>query len=495
MSTKPTTSTTKKEKEDKTTPTAGTRTTTTTTTPSTRTTGASAGTTKPTTTTATASSASPTTPSGSTKQTATTTPTTTTGKVTNPSSANQTASTNTSAQTGSTNATGSNGNNTSGTTNQTGNNNTSTTTNTTSNTSSLADSINSEHETYKGNRESQYRTEIGNIDDRYDALDEVALKNKTDSISAANDNYQRQYDANAIQEILDRNAIDERMANMGLANSGLNATQQTAIALARGNRDASTTSDKQQRINDIEAAYESIIADNNAKRDAEKLAAMQSRDDDIANNYNTIIQGYNEYLDGQNELTKAVAKELISEGKIDEALALINGATGTTAVGTTAGSQAADPKTIPYRNRSYKKVLDRYWSGDFFGGSEWFYDPIDGVKYSDDELEEKLRNEGLTENEIFSIFNNNNLEDFMDNMAEGQWINIPAARAGQFKVLDSGTTNYTTADVIDDWMEYYDGDKVAQKEALEKYVGLTSAQADAQIALWYAPTTTDSATK
>ena len=47
--------------------------------------------------------------------------------------------------------------------------------------------------------------------------------------------YQKLYDTNAVQELVNRRQVQETMANMGLTDSGLNRTQQTAIAIQRGN--------------------------------------------------------------------------------------------------------------------------------------------------------------------------------------------------------------------------------------------------------------------
>lgn len=46
--------------------------------------------------------------------------------------------------------------------------------------------------------------------------------------------YQKQFDANAVQELVGRRKVEEAMANMGLTDSGLNRTQQTgSICAAR----------------------------------------------------------------------------------------------------------------------------------------------------------------------------------------------------------------------------------------------------------------------
>ena len=59
--------------------------------------------------------------------------------------------------------------------------------------------------------------------------------------------YQSLFDANAVQELVGRRQVQEAMANMGLTDSGLNRTQQTALSVQRGNADASVRLAQQQK--------------------------------------------------------------------------------------------------------------------------------------------------------------------------------------------------------------------------------------------------------
>lgn len=84
--------------------------------------------------------------------------------------------------------------------------------------------------------------------------------------------YQSGFDANAIQQKINERQVAERMANMGLTNSGLNRTQQTAINIQRSNADAAlrqqingATNSLKQQIADLYASGESQKAENSAK--------------------------------------------------------------------------------------------------------------------------------------------------------------------------------------------------------------------------------------
>lgn len=69
--------------------------------------------------------------------------------------------------------------------------------------------------------------------------------------------YQSAYDVNAIQQKINEREVAERMANLGLTNSGLNRTQQTAINIQRANADAALT----QQKNAVTASLKQQIAD------------------------------------------------------------------------------------------------------------------------------------------------------------------------------------------------------------------------------------------
>ena len=231
-------------------------------------------------------------------------------------------------------------------------------------------------ETYATERAGTYTTEEQNIDTKYENADAAAKDRAEASITDAKKRYRNQYNANAIQEVLDRNAINERMANMGLTNSGLNATQQTAIALARGNRDASTTANQSQFINDTELALQDIYRQNEEKKQAEKLAAQQSRDDDIANYEAAFRNSYNEYLDTlkddtntQNEYTYALYKKYLDDGKYEEAAKIYNElfgpkkeSEGGNGVGAISTNPMLSGDNASYANHLYVKTDDT-WDG------------------------------------------------------------------------------------------------------------------------------------
>lgn len=92
------------------------------------------------------------------------------------------------------------------------------------------------------------------------------VQNEIDKLPTA---YQSAYDVNAIQQKINEREVAERMANLGLTNSGLNRTQQTAINIQRANADAALTQQKnaataslKQQIADLYASGENQKAQN-----------------------------------------------------------------------------------------------------------------------------------------------------------------------------------------------------------------------------------------
>ena len=111
--------------------------------------------------------------------------------------------------------------------------------------------------------------------------------------------YQSSFDANAIQQLINERQVAERMANMGMTNSGLNRTQQTAINIQRSNADAalrtqinSATNSLKQQIADLYASGESQKAENAAKERYNLEQKNQSVYDTMMNNLYSNASAY-----------------------------------------------------------------------------------------------------------------------------------------------------------------------------------------------------------
>lgn len=77
------------------------------------------------------------------------------------------------------------------------------------------------------------------------------------------------YDQNAMREAIDRKKIQESLANMGMTDSGLSSSMQTALTVQKSRADNSVRAAEQQRIRAAESAIDQIFA-NKEQQKAQK---------------------------------------------------------------------------------------------------------------------------------------------------------------------------------------------------------------------------------
>ena len=104
--------------------------------------------------------------------------------------------------------------------------------------------------------------------------------------------YQSGFDANAVQQKINERQTAARMSDLGLTNSGLNRTQQTAIAIQRSNADAAlrqqmnaATFSLKQQIADLYASAESQKAETAAQAKYNLQKENQSVYDSMMDSY------------------------------------------------------------------------------------------------------------------------------------------------------------------------------------------------------------------
>lgn len=89
-------------------------------------------------------------------------------------------------------------------------------------------------------------------------------------IKEAKQAYQGQLDTNAVQAMIDRRQVAQTLADIGLTNSGLNRTQQTAINVGRSTADAAVRRQRQTAVEALrtkiaEAREQAAISKQTAK--------------------------------------------------------------------------------------------------------------------------------------------------------------------------------------------------------------------------------------
>lgn len=148
---------------------------------------------------------------------------------------------------------------------------------------------------------------IKQVQDAIDKSTASAAKPYQTQIEQLPSQYQKLYDTNAVQELVNRRQVQETMANMGLTDSGLNRTQQTAIAIQRGNADAAARLEQQQKTQELQDKIAQLIESGAAQKQQQEAAIRN----DSANWYNNLLGDmYNNAVNmGYNQYNTDVARE------------------------------------------------------------------------------------------------------------------------------------------------------------------------------------------
>ena len=105
----------------------------------------------------------------------------------------------------------------------------------------------------------------------YDTARQAVAAQADAQRAAAETSYAAMLDANEVQQLVNQRLVEERLSNLGLRQSGLNATNQTALAVGRGNADAAVRAQRQQALDEI--AQEQYAAQTALYRQQQEAAA------------------------------------------------------------------------------------------------------------------------------------------------------------------------------------------------------------------------------
>lgn len=109
-------------------------------------------------------------------------------------------------------------------------------------------------------REEQDAAYIAANNSAVDQSTAAALKPYETRMEQLPEEYRKQYDYNAVEELVRQRQVAETMANLGLTDSGLNRTQQTAIAVSRGNADAAARLSQQEKTQELRDKMDQLKA-------------------------------------------------------------------------------------------------------------------------------------------------------------------------------------------------------------------------------------------
>ena len=145
-------------------------------------------------------------------------------------------------------------------------------------------------------------------------------------IGETKQDYEELYDVNEVQKKINERNVAERMANLGLTDSGLNRTQQTAIQLSHGNARTNLSISEQKAVDTLKSELAARIADYTAQKqtnlsnaEANKaqfaISAHEAAENNAAANatelYNQQVQAENELRIAQTEAAAAAKKAKI----------------------------------------------------------------------------------------------------------------------------------------------------------------------------------------
>lgn len=130
------------------------------------------------------------------------------------------------------------------------------------------------------------QTTQNTIDSTNAAIDRSAAASQAKvqkQIDALPQQYQQGYDTNALQQLVNQRQLQERMANLGLTDSGLNRTQETALAVTKGNADAKLTAQKQAAADALAQAITDLTLQAQQQKDTNAANLWNAANTDIAN--------------------------------------------------------------------------------------------------------------------------------------------------------------------------------------------------------------------
>lgn len=220
------------------------------------------------------------------------------------------------------------------------------------NISALQDAAHDKKAAYRGAANS-YINSLTNLTEQQNRQMTASTQSQ---IEGTRQQYQKAYDYNAINSELQQRQVADRMANLGLSDSGLNMTNQTAMAVSRMNNDASITQKYNNDVSTLRSNLQQYLAENNRTL-AQNVAQV---------NYDTkktLADITADYYDEKAALLANNAKENVSLKAENRANAksitqsLISSVTSTSDKTKNAQTIFSAAKTYGLTNKSIKKLL------------------------------------------------------------------------------------------------------------------------------------------
>lgn len=147
--------------------------------------------------------------------------------------------------------------------------------------------------------------QLQGIDQKYQNLSDEITGNYSQEIQAIQGIYDDYIDKSYVQKLIDKKQVQETLSNMGLTDSGLNRTQQTAVQLSHSNRAGKYSALKQQQIDSLAKEMRSKLTDNLLQAEKEKANASEKFQKEAESKATEL---YKNQQTGENKQEKAWAK-------------------------------------------------------------------------------------------------------------------------------------------------------------------------------------------
>ena len=182
-------------------------------------------------------------------------------------------------------------------------------------------------EIYRRNGTPQMKADIAASGKVYDTQRRQTQDTYDRQIKDTNNSYEDMYRENAVQKLINERKIAEDMAGLGLTDSGLNRTQQTAVQLSYANSKNKIDTNRQKAVDTLAAS----LADAVSRIDANKLAAAEKIRGSYESSWNSAAQStYAKELEEQTKRVEAnikAQKEQIAEQQKANYIIQTNGGT------------------------------------------------------------------------------------------------------------------------------------------------------------------------
>lgn len=183
------------------------------------------------------------------------------------------------------------------------------------------------YDIYKKQGTAQRDADVAASDKMYDTQRRQTQDTYDMQIKDTNNSYEDMYRENAVQRLINERKIAEDMAGLGLTDSGLNRTQQTAVQLSYANGKNKIDVNRQKAVDTLTAS----LADAVSRIDANKLAAAEKIRSSYESSWNSAAQStYAKELEEQTKRVEAnikAQKEQIAEQQKANYIIQTNGGT------------------------------------------------------------------------------------------------------------------------------------------------------------------------